>query len=188
MKFQQYNPQSRIQYKILCLENTNTFTAHLFPNTHLSAYSRYRAPHAHKSFEAQHGLAQGVRPRHGRPLRSPRQLGDGRPGALQDGGSGKHSWHGRAWWWGAPVVQHQWKPQPHKVGGLVCFIFCSSLSRAHYCLCKICSESVSELSSDCSTIQLLYPHHKMWGGGVLYWIRFVASVGRSIRLQFVSAL
>jgi len=25
----------------------------------------------------------------------------------------------------------------------------------------------------------LYPHHKMWGG--LYWIRFVASVGRSVR-------
>ena len=25
---------------------------------------------------------------------------------------------------------------------------------------------------------LLYPHHKMWGG--LYWIRFVASVGRSV--------
>jgi len=31
------------------------------------------------------------------------------------------------------------------------------------------------------------PHHKMWGGG-LYWIRFVASVGRSVRLQFLSAL
>ena len=26
---------------------------------------------------------------------------------------------------------------------------------------------------------LLYPHHKMWGG--LYWIRFVASVGQSVR-------
>ena len=25
----------------------------------------------------------------------------------------------------------------------------------------------------------LYPHHKMWGGGK-YWIRFVASVGRSV--------
>ena len=37
----------------------------------------------------------------------------------------------------------------------------------------------------------LYPPHKMWGGG-LYWIRFVASVGpsvrRSVRLQFLSAL
>ena len=27
---------------------------------------------------------------------------------------------------------------------------------------------------------LLYPHHKMWGGG-LFWIRFVPSVGRSVR-------
>ena len=27
---------------------------------------------------------------------------------------------------------------------------------------------------------LLYPHHKMWGGG-LYWIRFIASVGWSVR-------
>jgi len=38
-----------------------------------------------------------------------------------------------------------------------------------------------------STTSLLYPHHKMWGGG-LYWIRFVASVGPSVRLQFLSAL
>ena len=31
-----------------------------------------------------------------------------------------------------------------------------------------------------SKLHLLYPHHKMGGGG-LYWIRFVASVGRSVR-------
>ena len=30
-----------------------------------------------------------------------------------------------------------------------------------------------------SIISLLYPHHKMWGGG-LYWIRVVASVGPSV--------
>ena len=33
---------------------------------------------------------------------------------------------------------------------------------------------------------LLYPHHKMWGGGG--YTGFALSVGRVVRLQFLSAL
>ena len=44
---------------------------------------------------------------------------------------------------------------------------------------QITTNCISTKTVLCLFFRFLYPHHKMWGGG-LYWILFVASVGRSV--------
>ena len=61
------------------------------------------------------------------------------------------------------VVIYFWSPG---IMECTCMLFTfKKLTSAHALECVSC-------------VALLYPHHKMWGG--LYWIRFVASVGRSV--------